>query len=213
MARHRVIPLDLNAMPHFYLGYDTIVHNPCIDSYDAVEMLLETSRQTALIQRQRIAARQKEFMQLLIQSEGFLTAHFQGIFYAKNLSLAALEKVQKSKSIAPLAPHLYGFEALTRLNQDKVEVLFQQRGQFYFDPRHLGPEVLFTMARMVKLSLELDQACLRMAVRSFRDLPGRLTANILPRNCYHLDQLLTTMEQAKPIMFEIAESEATEAVI
>ena len=205
-SKGSIVPLDLNAMPHFYLGYDTIVHNPCIDPYEAVDMLLATSRQTALIQQQRIAARQKEFMQLLIQSDSYLTTHFQGIFYAKNLSAPRLNRALQEKSLAQLAPCLYGFEALTRINQEKVEVLFQQRGQFYFDPRFLGPEVLFTMARMVKLSLELDQACLRMAVRNFGELPGRLTANILPRNCYYIDQLLSTMEQAKPITFEIAET-------
>jgi EAL domain-containing protein (putative c-di-GMP-specific phosphodiesterase class I) len=208
LEKERYLPLDLNAIPYFYLGYDTIVDNPCIDPYDAMEMLLDTSRHTAVIQQQRVYARQKEFMQLIIQNDAFLTTKFQGIFSAKKLTAATLKKAQEEKSLAPLAKYIYGFEALTRINAEKVEALVAERGPFYFDVNSLTPEVLFTMAKIVRLSLELDQACLRKAIASFKELPGRLLANILPRNFYHIDQLLTMPALPAQITFEVSEAEA-----
>ena len=86
--------------------------------------------------------------------------------------------------------------------------MLEKEALIHLEASHLKPDVLFAIAHEVKLSLELDQTCLHKAISCFQGLPGKLLANILPRNFYHIDQFQSWFPPDKEIIFEVSESEA-----
>jgi EAL domain-containing protein (putative c-di-GMP-specific phosphodiesterase class I) len=120
----------------------------------------------------------------------------------------AIDGAAAAKSIAGLAPAIYGFESLIRAR--KAEILktrIEGDHLVAIDSRHMRPDILFGMAAHCKVSLELDQVCLALGVREGASLPGKLMVNILPRNLVHLERLSHLISARGSLVFEISESE------
>ena len=204
--KNRRIPNCLQSIPQIGVGFFGILNNPCIDVQEILDSGIEASKQMAVSQQKRGRERQRELMQTLIQSDELLKPYYQGVFHLQKLSKEVIESVAEEKSIAPLKDHVYGFESLIRVNQQAV----QRENNFDsgMDSRYLRPDVLFSLAKYTKVSLELDQACMKHAARSATDLPGTLMINILPRNLYYVDRLKSDFRRVHDLMFEVSESEA-----
>ncbi len=202
----RMIPDCVRALPHFGIGTFGVINNPCMDIHEILERGLDSSRDAAVAQINRLYQKQRELMQTLIHSEEFLTPHFQAIFHLKGITQEDTEEFKRTRSISHLTPHLYGFESLIRVNQQQV--VEELKGVDGIDPKFLRPDVIFSMAKETKVALELDQACLKLAAKFSSALPGNLMVNILPRNLYHIERLNQSFQGRKGIMFEVSESEA-----
>lgn len=206
----RRIPDCVKSIPMPGVGYVGVLDNPCIDPYEIIENGIEDSKRTIPFQSRRLRERQLELMQSLIQSTGYLRPNYQAIFHLQGIEKAALEESLKTGRLAPIQDHIFGFESLIRINPDLVEELMQDENLKItgIKTKFLRPDILFDLAKSTKVSLELDQACLRHAARFSLDLPGVLMVNILPRNLYYVDQLTPMFEGRKAILFEVSESEA-----
>ena len=73
---------------------------------------------------------------------------------------------------------------------------------------NINPDVLFSLAKSVKFNLELDQVCVKQAMKHGLNLPGALMINILPRNLYNFDVLQELVKASRDIIFEVSEAEA-----
>ncbi|NRA68436.1 MAG: EAL domain-containing protein [Pseudobacteriovorax sp.] len=204
--KNRRIPSCVQSIPQVGIGFFGILNNPCIDVQEILDSGLEASKQMAVAQQKRGRERQRELMQTLIQSEELLKPYYQGVFHLQSLNEDIIKEVKEGKSIAPLKDHIYGFESLIRVNQEAVQK--ENNFESGVDSRYLRPDVLFSLAKYTKVSLELDQACMKHAARSAMSLPGTLMINILPRNLYYVDRLKETFRRTHNLMFEVSESEA-----
>lgn len=207
-SSEKLLPDCIQVIPKFSVGHASGLYNPCVESSEVVQSLLETGKNVAKIQYSRIIDRQRELMQVLIQSPHLLTANYQAVFNIQDISKEQILEVQQSKSIKAISHALFGFESLVRVNIEQVERLLDKDNPLYLEARYLRPDILFSIASAVKLSLELDQACLGLAAKHFNKLPGRLMANILPRNFYYINQLQHLISGVNEITFEVSESEA-----
>lgn len=206
-GRKRRIPECVSSLPVVGVGFCGIIHNPCLEANETIETGLEESRQVASSQLRRVRERQRELMQTLIQANDYLYPHFQAVFDLQTIDKESVDHAIKTSSIAPLSQSLYGFEALIRVNKDLVETELGEGNTVGIDPKYLRPDVLFSLAKSAKVSLELDQACLRQAELFSRALPGRLFVNILPRNLYHIERLRQVFSARSNVIFEVSESE------
>lgn len=206
--KQRMLPSYLQIVPDFCVGHATALYNPCVDSSEALESLIETSHEIAKVQQIRIDNRRRELMQTLIQTNHLLVPFFQGVFTLKNLKNEQVEEAIRTGSIKALEKNIYSFESLIRVNAKKVDSVLQNSGPIYLEAKYLRPDVLFSMAQASHLALELDQACLKYAAREFANLPGKLMVNILPRNFYYIDQLRHLIPEGLQVIFEVSESEA-----
>ena len=202
----RRIPLCLETIPSFGVGFFGLLNNPCIDIQEILDSGLEASKVMAQSQIKRGRERKREMMQTLIQSELLLQPFYQAVFDLQAMSKEVVDEVKSSKSISPIRDHIYGFESLIRVNKDELHELDSFENGI--ETRFLRPDVLFALAKNTKVALELDQACMRHAARCSSDLPGILMINILPRNLYYIERLRDTFERQNDLMFEISESEA-----
>jgi EAL domain-containing protein (putative c-di-GMP-specific phosphodiesterase class I) len=205
---NRILPDCLKVIPDISVGYATALNNPCEDTLEILNGVLEKSFEVAKLQQKRILDRQKEVMQTLIQNEGILYPNYQAVFKLSDLTKSQVEKVKEEKSIAPIANILMGFESLIRVKKELVEPLLRHDGLVYMDSNILRPDVLFQIAHATQISLELDQACLKQAIKMSGKLPGKLLVNILPRNLYYILSILPVQDFTKQIIFEISESES-----
>ena len=204
----RRLPDCISVVPEFSVGHATAIHNPCVDSVELLDHLLEGSFDVARVQLRRMKDRQKELMQTLIQAGDLLFPNYQGVFHLQRITKEIVDQVNVVKSIAPLKDHIYGFESLIRVRRDILDTRVANDGLVFLESRFLRPDVLFSLAQSTKVALELDQACLQKGVEHSKDLPGVLMVNILPRNLYHIERLQHMLEQRSNIIFEVAESEA-----
>lgn len=204
----RIVPDCLSVVPDLAVGFSTAIHNPCVDSLELVEQLLETAAEQSRIQLKRIRDRQRELMQTLIQTPGLLQPHFQAVFRLGSLSKDMVDEARTKRSIKPLQNLLFGFESLIRVRADAIDAIYDLSGPVYMEARYLRPDVLFALSHTAKVGLELDQACLHHAVLHSASLPGTLLLNILPRNLYNIDRLRHLIMDRKDIMFEVSETEA-----
>mgnify|MGYP002143450567 FL=1 len=204
----RILPNYLMLIPKFSVGYATALYNPCVDAAETIENLFESAKSAAKVQSQRTYDRQREFIQALIQTRNLLVPHYQAVFYAPGITEQEVLACAQEGSMKHLVKHIFGFESLIRVNIKMVDQLLAQEGPIYLEAKYLRPDIIFAMASSVKLTLELDQACLRLAANNFGDLPGQLMANILPRNFYYIEQLQHLIPQGTRITFEVSESEA-----
>jgi EAL domain-containing protein (putative c-di-GMP-specific phosphodiesterase class I) len=205
-GKSRRIPNCLQSVPLIGVGFFGVLNNPCIDVQEILDGGLESSKQMAYAQQKRGRERQRELMQTLIQSDELLKPYYQGVFNLQGLTKDRVDATRNSKSIAPIKDLIYGFESLIRVNQDAVakENCFDSG----VDSKYLRPDVLFSMAKYTKVALELDQACMKHAVKYAVDLPGTLMINILPRNLYYIERLKSSFQRLRGLMFEVSESEA-----
>lgn len=203
------VPRCLQSVPVVGVGFFGILNNPCIDAYELIEDGLENSRKVSKAQIVRVKERQRELLQMFIQSEDLLVSHYQAIFKLGDISQAEVEQAKDQKSIAPLINHLFGFESLIRIDQKAVaKENIPLDGMFGIETRFIRPDLLFSMAKSSKVALELDQACLRHTAVRAEELPGVLMVNILPRNIYYIERLKDILGNRDNILFEVSESEA-----
>lgn len=207
-AKQRLLPAYLNIVPKFSIGYATSIYNPCVESDETIENLLEASKAVADVQWERIKCRQKEFIQVVVQTANILRPHFQAIFDLKTLDPDKALEANAGNTIVPIKDSIYGFESLIRVDQSAIQDLFSTDGPLYFESRFLRPDILFSLAKKAKLALELDQTCLKLAANFFDGLPGKLLANILPRNFYFVEELKDVYTKKINLIFEVSESEA-----
>ena len=203
----RRLPDCINVVPDFSLGHATALHNPCLDSVDVIEHLIETSAEISKVHLRRIRDREREILQTVVQSKEILYPNYQAVFDLQKITKEAVDEVTKSKSIAPIKSALYGFESLIRARQDLVEEKLSGDDLVHLDYKLLRPDILFAMAAHSKVALELDQLCLGLGVAGGVDLPGLLMVNILPRNLMHLERLTHLLSPRGKLVFEISESE------
>lgn len=204
----RIVPDCISVVPDLAVGFGTAIYNPCVDSLELVEQLLETATEESRIQLKRMRDRQRELMQTLIQTPGLLEPHYQAVFRLDALTKDMVDEAKAKRSIRPLQSLLFGFESLIRVRPDAIDAIYDLSGPVYMEARHLRPDVLFALAHSAKVGLELDQACLHQAVLHSASLPGTLLLNILPRNLYNIDRLRHLIMDRKDIMFEVSETEA-----
>ena len=206
----RRLPDCISAVPIPSVGFIAVIDNPCIEAHEIIENGLEDARRVALAQMRRVKERQLELMQTMIQSENFLRPAYQGVFYLQDLDRGIIEETHERDSISLIADQIFGFESLIRVNQEEASRVLRDSGDGVvgLDPRYLRPDVLFSMAKATKVSLELDQACLRHAAGNAKGLPGTLMVNILPRNLYYIDKIRSLFQEHSRLMFEVSESEA-----
>lgn len=204
-----LLPDFVSIPPEFSVGYSTCLYNPCVDEVETIINLHERSLNNAQVQASRTRDRQRELLQTLIQAPNLLHPHFQAVFSMNELTDSRIKSFMQDRSIKHIKEGLYGFESLIRVNNKKVnEIIGDNDGPIYLEARHLRPDVLFSLADKVKLSLELDQACLALGSEVGVQLPGKLMVNILPRNLYFIEQLYSKIPENMEIVLELSESEA-----
>jgi EAL domain-containing protein (putative c-di-GMP-specific phosphodiesterase class I) len=205
-TNRRNLPECVGRIPTILVGYTSVLDNPCLDAFQLISEAVILSSANVETQQERMRARQRELIQYLIHAQDLLIPHFQAVFHAKDITQTTMRMARESGNLKPLVPHLFGFEALIRVPADRVSAILKSTVPV-IEPKLLGPDVLFTLAKSTKISLELDQACLLRAVESGKHLPGNLLINILPRNLYHFDRLIPEARAHGSIILEVSESE------
>lgn len=205
---HRRLPDCIRFAPDLTVGFATAIFNPCVDALEQIEQLIDAGTEAARIQLRRVKDRQRELMQTLIHTPGLLTPHYQAVFHLPQLTRELVERARDERSIRVIAPLLFGFESLIRVRPSAIEARFGAQGPLHLEAKYLRPDVLFGLSHAAKISLELDQACLKQAVQHAGNLPGMLLVNILPRNLYNIERLRHSFSDRQQLMFEVSESEA-----
>jgi EAL domain-containing protein (putative c-di-GMP-specific phosphodiesterase class I) len=203
----KTLPDNFHSIPEFSVGHATALYNPCVDSAEVVEHLIESAAEVAKVHQRRINDREREILHTIIQSRGILHPHYQAVFHLQGLSKAKVDEVNRQKSIAPIKDLLFGFESLIRARKKLVEERLSSDHLVHIDFRMLRPDILFEMAAHAKVALELDQVCLGLGVTNALSLPGKLMVNLLPRNLLHLERLTHLINARGKIVFELSESE------
>jgi len=202
----RRIPTCIKHLPPIAVGFASSMNNPCLNSHDIVNDLLEEAMRSASMQQHRTGALQREFMQSIIHRSEFLYPNFQAIFHLPSIEKEDVDAALDQQSIAPIAGSLFGFESLIRVRTDRLTNYVSDEDAL-INGKFLRPDVLFGVAKDAKINLELDQACLKHAALGAAQLPGKLMVNILPRNLYFFDSLRPLFENRSDVVFEISESE------
>ena len=104
----RILPDCISVVPDIAIGFGTAIYNPCVDSLELVEHLLDNAVEESRIQLKRMRDRQRELMQRLIQTPGLLEPHYQAVFMLPNLTKQMVDDARQQKSIKPLRNLLYG---------------------------------------------------------------------------------------------------------
>jgi EAL domain-containing protein (putative c-di-GMP-specific phosphodiesterase class I) len=169
--------------------------------------VIESSSNIAKVQLKKVHNLHRELMHTLIQDDHLTYSHFQGIFHLGSITKENVDESEKTSSFAPIADQLYGFESLIRVRTDLLNTHLE-KDQVVVESQYLRPDVLFSLAKATKTSLELDQACLRSAAEHCKGLPGVLMVNILPRNLYFIERLQKIFNGHPNLIFEVSESEA-----
>ena len=203
----RMLPDCINLVPELSVGHATALYNPCVDTFEVLEQIMESSVEVSKVQARRIKDRERELMQTLIQARDLLYPHYQGVFYLPDLKKEMIEQCHAEKSIAPIQQLIYGFESLIRVRHEIVNDKLAGDNLVHLEAKFLRPDIMFAWASHAKVALELDQVCLQLGVAYAVDLPGRLMVNILPRNLLHIERLVHLLTPRDKIIFELSESE------
>ena len=203
----RKLPDCISLVPEFSVGHATALHNPCVDSVEVLDHLIESSQEVTKVQARRIKERQRELMQTIIQTKELLVPHFQGVFTLPGLTKDLAESVNSVGVITPIEHLIYGFESLIRTRKEYVDQKIGGDQLVFLESRLLRPDVMFALAAHSKVALELDQICLHLGVQHGAHLPGRLMVNLFPRNIIHMERLLHLISARGQIVFELSESE------
>jgi EAL domain-containing protein (putative c-di-GMP-specific phosphodiesterase class I) len=203
----RKLPDCMSVLPDVSVGYATSLLNPCVDSAEIIEHMLESSTEASKVQVRRHKDRSRELMQTMIQSREMLYPHYQAIFNLQSLTKSVIDEANASKSIAPLEKAIFGFESLIRVRNCAAYGLLINDKLVHMEPRMMRPDLLFAHAKNAKVALELDQVCLKLGVEHAQSLPGKLMVNVLPRNLLHMERLVHLLSPRKDIVFELSESE------
>jgi len=205
-ASKKRLPPGIKDMPNVVVGFASAMYNPCLDPLETVSSAIEHCGRSAQIQAVRMKNRYREMMTTLIQAGDLLYPNYQAVFRLPSIKKEEYLKSAQNESIHPLQDHLFGFEALVRVRMDNVKSTMGQSVEV-LDPKFMRPDVLFKIAQMTKVALELDQSCMRHAIKYSTGLPGVLMVNILPRNLYFIDYLKDILSSKSEIILEISETE------
>jgi EAL domain-containing protein (putative c-di-GMP-specific phosphodiesterase class I)/GGDEF domain-containing protein len=206
----RTLPAGMTVIPTVVVGYGSATLSSGDDEFLALDELLGQCVATTRIQEKRLAMRRKEYLQNIISTEDALRPMYQGVFLLQKVTRQNIELAQQRKSIAPLAPAVYGFESLIRAQSEVISRVLGESRHLAVDPDLMTPDTMFNLAKAVGASLELDMAAMKMAVKYATRLPGKLMINILPRNFYHLRRMRELFPPELEPVFEVSESEAIE---
>ncbi|MCX6126445.1 MAG: hypothetical protein NTV34_17055, partial [Proteobacteria bacterium] len=165
----RKLPDCISLAPEVSVGYSTALHNPCVDSYEIIEHLIEASSEVAKVQGRRIKDRACELMHTLIQTDQLLYPNYQGVFTLPGLTKEMVDTAKAENSIKAYSSLVYGFEALIRVRSQIVQEAVSGDHLFHMEARLLRPDILFALAHEAKVALELDQVCLALGVRDASD--------------------------------------------
>jgi EAL domain-containing protein (putative c-di-GMP-specific phosphodiesterase class I) len=201
------LPACLQTIPDFSVGHATALFNPCIEAIETVEALFESSKEAARVQLIRVRNRQRELLQTLIRTDDLLLPHFQAVFTIGDITKQDIELTKGGRDIGSLKDKIFAFESLIRVQSERVEKVIGTEAIVHVDAKFLRPDVLFSLASSSKLSLELDQACLKKAVGGFGNFPFHLMVNVLPRNLYHIAELKEIFPSGLKVTFELSETE------
>ena len=203
----RKLPDCISLVPEFSVGHATALHNPCVDSVEVLDHLIESAHEVTKVQARRIKERQRELMQTLIQTKELLVPNFQAVFSMSGLTKELCDEVKTQSSIAPIKHLLHGFESLIRTRKDMVDAHVAGDQLVFMEAKLLRPDVMFALAAHSKVALELDQTCLHLGVVYGANLPGKLMVNLFPRNLIHIERLMHLISARGQIVFELSESE------
>lgn len=203
----KTLPDSIHLIPDFSVGHATALFNPCVDSVDVLDHLIESAVEVSKVHQRRIKDRERELMQTIIQSREILYPNYQAVFNLQEITKEQVDRVKSTQSIAPIKDCLFGFESLIRARKNLVEEKLTGDHLVYMDFRLFRPDILFEMAAHAKVALELDQVCLGLGIADAVSLPGKLMVNILPRNLLHLERLTHLISPRGKIIFELSESE------
>lgn len=203
----RMLPDCIRLVPEVSVGYATALYNPCVDPFEILEQVVESSLEGAKVQAKRIKDRERELLQTLVQAKDVLYPNYQAVFHLPNLTKELVDESIAMKSIAPLMPCLYGFESLIRVRPDIANEKLGGDHLVHLEARFLRPDIMFEWAAHARVALELDQVCLQLGVAYAVNLPGRLMVNVLPRNLLHVERLTHLLSPRGEIVFELSESE------
>lgn len=204
------LPAGMAVIPTVVVGYGSTTLASGDDELMALDNLLTQCVASVRIQEKRLTIRRKEYMQNIIATDDALRPVYQGVLVLQNITEKSVKRAQGLQSLAPLSPHIYGFESLIRAQADVISRVLGDSHHITVDPNLMTPDVMFNLAKAVGTSLELDMAALKMAVRHAIHLPGKLMINILPRNFYHLRRMRELFPPELEPVFEVSESEAIE---
>jgi EAL domain-containing protein (putative c-di-GMP-specific phosphodiesterase class I) len=203
----KILPESIHLVPDFSIGHATALYNPCVDSVDVLEHLIESAAEVSKVHQRRIKDRERELMQTIIQSREILYPNYQAVFNLQGITKEQVDLVKTTQSIAPIKELLFGFESLIRARKNLVEEKLSGDHLVFMDFRLFRPDILFEMAAHAKVALELDQVCLALGIAEAISLPGKLMVNILPRNLLHIERLTHLISLRGKIIFELSESE------
>ncbi len=206
----RCLPSGMTVIPDIHIGYASATSSPFEDEKKIIDHLVSESLKTIRLQEKRLSIRRREYMQNIICTPNALMPVYQGVFHLDQVTQEQVQEANAQKSIAPLRAHVFGFESLIRAQKDIISRVLGASKNISVDPQLLTPDVMFSIAKAVNISLELDMISLRQAVKHAGDLPGKLMINILPRNFYNLRKMKKLFPEGLEPVFEVSESEAIE---
>ncbi len=201
------LPSCVRMIPEIAAGHATVVYNPCVNGREQIVQLLESALDSARGQLLRVSDRQRELLLTILKSDELIEPAFQAVFSLENLDLTDASRFKEGNALRTSASAIFGFESLIRLKANYFDRRFFPDPVSFFEGRILQPDVLFALAHHVHLALELDQACLRHALKCSAGLPGALMVNILPRNLYHVDAIKEWIGDRANVVLEVSESE------
>ncbi len=208
----RRMPSCIVEFPKISVGYSSVLFNPCFNISDITAKLMSESRESSKVLTKRNMQEQQNTLHSLLHDSKVLTPHYQGIFQlTKETVEAVIQNHHKESKLPYLEDQIVGFESLIRIDQALATKLKQSGDSSFNDFSFFSPKMLFSFAKQNKLTLELDQACLKVAVKDGQGvLPGSIFVNILPRNLYHLEKILSHCFSSgnNDIVFELSESES-----
>jgi EAL domain-containing protein (putative c-di-GMP-specific phosphodiesterase class I) len=204
------LPRGMSMIPQVKVGYASAATSLLEPEDRLIERVVSEAVRSTSLQEKRLNIRRKEYVQNLIAAADSLHPSFQAVFQLQKLTKDVCEEANRTKSLGPLSPLLFGFESLIRAQKDVIQDLLGSSQLITMDPTLLRPDVLFTLAKSVDADLELDLRAMKQALTYSEGLPGKLMINILPRNFYNLKKIRKNLPHDSRIIFEVSESEAIE---
>lgn len=198
------LPASMKVIPEIGTGYATVIHNPAVDGNDQISQLIELAQSMSRSQMLRVRERQRELLMSIIKSSELIVPAYQAVL---NLAAIDLAKLDPTADLNQYKDAIFAFESLIRIRSAEFDRRLFSEFTGYLEAKTLRPDVLFALAHENHLALELDQACLRHAILGSKGLPGKLMANILPRNLYQFEALRKYTKSREDVILEVSESE------
>ena len=187
----------------FSVGYSSLLYNRCFSMKDQIRSATSRARVNSRWLNHQMESHERDLLVNLMNREGLLYTRHQAIFEIQDFGDKEIAMVE-SGHYHKLIDKIYGFESLIGVDSEKVHDYLGDMLS-HVDPKSLNPGTLFSMACRNNLSLELDQKCISLALKSGSVLPGTLLINIFPRNFYYVEKLSASLPSHMKIIFELSE--------